>query len=110
MRTIIFRGKRKDNGDWVYGDLEHLDNGNIHIFGNRYSQPVEENTIGQFTGCVDKNGQDIYEDDVVLLKDNKVAIVKYEPNLFGFYADFLTLDQWDMEVIGNIHDNPRYNR
>ncbi len=67
-------------------------------------------TIGQSTGCLDKNGKEKFEDDVVLLEDNKVAVVKYQPNLYGFYADFHTLGQWDMEVIGNIDDNPQYNR
>lgn len=109
MRPIKFRAKTTANGHWVYGSLiVYCDN--TFAIRNRKSHPwVQPNSIGQFTGCVDKNGKDIYEDDVVLLKDNKVAVVKYEPNLFGFYADFHTLDQWDMEVIGNIHDDPQYN-
>ena len=114
MRPIKFRGKRVDNGEWVYGYLLVIDcNYQIHWQnddGAPWWADVEPYTIGELTGCVDKNGKEIYEDDVVLLKDNKVAVVKYQPNLYGFYADFHTLDQWEMEVIGNIHDNPQYNK
>ncbi|MCM1337722.1 MAG: YopX family protein [Candidatus Amulumruptor caecigallinarius] len=114
MRPIKFRGKRLDNSEWCYGYYTFANNSHTIQWENEDNAPwwadVEPYTIGQFTGCSDKNGKEIYEDDVVLLKDNKVAVVKYQPNLYGFYADFHTLDQWDMEVIGNIHDNPQYNR
>lgn len=115
MRPIKFRGKRTDNDEWIEDpsiliDDEICDRVGIMDSTEGLFVDVYPYTLGQFTGCVDKNGKEIYEDDVVLLKDNKVAVVKYQPNLYGFYADFHTLDQWEMEVIGNIHDNPQYNK
>lgn len=126
-RQIKFRGKSSITGEWVTGDsIKHTDNATengieeLIYIGNKVPNarkmgamkwvPVTPSSIGQFTGCVDRNKKEIYEDDVVLLKDNSVAVVRFVPYLWGFYADFHTLDQWDMEIIGNIHDDPKYNR
>lgn len=128
MREILFRGKRTDNGKWEYGSLLSPNEFNeiphiVYIdYLNEYgeigeiSTPVIPETVGQYTGLTDKNGVRIFEGDIVRYGDTIHRAVFEQRNgtaYFGLvYSSFETLpfghyqDLKQIEVIGNIHDNP----
>lgn len=138
MREILFRGKRKDNGEWVYGgsllqfasddscyivpssDIVYIaedDAGNIIRLASNIAVVIPE-TVGQFTGLLDKNGTKIFEGDICRnTKTGEIVSVawhgtmagfvwnkrKEKSHLFEFGELFRAYDKY--EVIGTIHDN-----
>lgn len=132
MREIKFRGKRIDNGEWVYGGIATtaINHNTVIVCENRNTYYgivpyiVDPATVGQYTGLKDHNGVEIWEGDISQFEFEgikyKTCPVKYEVELSCFHTDlrfgntipedlFLQFDQElkdTYEVIGNIHDNP----
>lgn len=77
MREILFRGKRKDNGEWVQGDLWCNPYGKRAIcivsqFSDQSTTGGNEvipETVGQYTGLTDENGKKIFEGDIIRYAD-----------------------------------------
>lgn len=133
MREILFRGKcysslyEHENIwlKWLYGSLQTMPDGRSLIYDSNKTQwiNVDPETVGQYTGLKDKNGVKIFEGDYLLcakfIGGNWVehicerGYVEYKHGAFGlhrkegYYRSFQCwLEDYDYEVIGNIHDNP----
>lgn len=119
MRKIRFRGKDY-NDNWVYGWLSGPNT--IHFEpANKYKWTAESvlpETVGQFTGEIDKNLTHIYEGDVIEftlkgedIKNKKYGKVIYESSTFCIYTALHDVYRFDQvyfefaEILGNVHDN-----
>ena len=119
-REIKFRGKSKDNGKWLYGNLQVPGKPGVEYFmwdEELCQRAVNPETIGQYTGLKDCNGKEIYEGDIVTISNNLKAVIIWFNGSFRFkdelsckvtYFDDIgvIMRDYDVCVVGNIFDNP----
>ena len=141
MREILFRGQtrklgekihpatgEKLPGNWVYGGVLQGESSHSIIYGtdnldfpggvNRFA--VHTDTLGQYTGLIDKNGKRIFEGDIIGFGDAITGVVNYHDCCFCVRyigkcyrnrnnpAMDIVENEYpnEIKVIGNIHDNP----
>ena len=123
MREIKFRGKQKGGG-WVYGDLLHEPYGTCIQWAGRLPNDsfsrikavIIPGTVGQYIGLEDINGKEIYEGDIVEVKDPYptgvrmfTGVVMFGSGSFMIKSSVGEHYRWldyEVEVIGNVYENP----
>ncbi len=124
MREILFKGKRKDNGEWAFGEYITIYDDPKYkaiktcIELNTGVYEVDPDTVCQYTGLTDRNGTKIFEDDIVtsaeFCPDNEgYGVIQWCDDKAMFiidadwrYDDFDSYLGEELEIIGNMFDNP----
>lgn len=117
IENIKFKAKSIYNNEWVYGDLLQQMNGTYILTGKGENQfdfcpRVDPSTVCQFTGLIDMNGVEVYENDIVKAVDWEETICNVEYKDYGFclcsksFRDgvmplFVAVGNCDIYVVGN---------
>ena len=122
MRKILFRGKRKDNGEWIMSsDICQANYDEVYLSDYGIWAEVYSETVGQSTGLTDKNDKEIFEGDIFKSSTGYISVVEWcdDGRFLGFginrevsaymHGDRVITyiaQEPTVEVIGNIHDTP----
>ena len=133
MREILFKGKRLDNGEWVEGGYDYMEEYSTiydSLCSCHSAYEVDPETVGQYTGLIDKNRVKIFEGDIVKFGKH-TYVINFECGSFNLFDKSgymitkiggindhcyslmnLYLEccgegdvAYNLEIIGNIHDN-----
>ena len=124
MREIRFRGFSEQQNKWIYGSYIKASNGKEEIHAileigksiDCITEVIKE-SVGQFTGLKDKNGKEIFENDILNFGNNNNVLVVFDNGSFNVFDEPLG---WDFdtenepvktdfiycEIIENLHENP----
>lgn len=130
MREILFRGKRVDNGEWVYSsfimqDKEHklLLLAEVELFDGEMWRAIDPETVGQFTGLYDKKGTRIFEGDIIMptvpsnippyevvfdVTEGQFVVKDACGGHHGTLANYGRITDNRYKVVGNKWDNPSF--
>lgn len=124
MREIKFRAKTIDTGEWLYGNLQvpKKEGAGYYMWdASMWQRQVDPETIGEFTSLKDRNGNDIYEGDIISFDygdgesvSEDLIEVRFVRGVFAFLWNGDLDDECSVSspthewaiVKGNIHDNP----
>lgn len=129
MRITKHRGKREDNGEWVYGSFYPIKDEDVYFIINNCKSidfddddttfngyKVHKKSVGEFTGLHDKNGKEIFEGDKLQNPKKEVGEVVFWESGFHLEAKrrnnsifYMPLNNGfiqNKEIIGNVFENP----
>lgn len=129
MREILFKAKRKDNDEWIYGyPMRHpqaVQVGPYEPYWDMFVPPadpddtggvfrIDPDTLCQYIGLKDENGKRIWENDIVYIRNSGLSgygTVEYKNGCLVVKdvkrgRTYSLFGEWQLRVDGNKFDNP----